>query len=1106
MDTVKPRKRTILFSIAAMLGLLLPATAYAQFETATVLGTVRDSGGAVLPGVTVTLKNNATGIAANAQTDENGAYQFLNVKIGGYKVSAEKQGFSTAVVENIEVAVNARQRVDLTMQPGAVTETVTITDAAQLLETESSVRGQVINRQQIVNLPLNGRSYADLALLVPGVRESNLNQNSIASKRDATFNVNGMRGTFNNFLLDGVDNNAYGTSNQGFSSQVVQLSPDAVAEFKVETNNYSAEFGRSGGATINASLRSGANQFHGTVWEFHRNTVLNARGFFANRTNAPKPTLLRNQFGLTFGGPIIKDRTFFFTDYEGFREISSDVRFATIPTLDLRAGRLGIAVRNPLTGTSYAATDTVPLTPFAQRVMADLPAPNLPGTANNFTRLASNRFYNDKGDAKIDHRFNSRASAFVRVSHRKSNNFEAPTIPGQSGGDGNGFVRVLNQQIGAGVTYAVSPTSLFEFRLGISRTRAGKEPPQIGGPSMREVYGITGLPETSNLTGGLTAQLVGGYTNLGRQATNPQWQHPFVTNPRANYSWVMGRHSLKTGYEYQRINTEVNDVNPLYGRDTYTGSFSRPTGVTTTDSRYNLADFFFGARSQYALCTTFIAQIRQRMHFLYLQDDFKVNPKLTLNLGLRYEYATPQWEAENRLTNFDPTTNTLIAAKDGSIAERALIDPDRNNFAPRLGFAYQLTPKTVARGGYGVSYIHFNRSGGANLLAINGPHWVLAVVEQTPTSANFVPTQAGYPSGLTSPANFNPLISTVFHMIKETRTGYVQTWFLSAQRQITPNMLIDVAYVGNRGLKLLLFADINQARPNNPGENASLQSRRPIPTFSAISTGFPVGYSNYHGLQVKFERRMNRGLYVLNSFTWSKAIDNVSQALEDPNGNSANPQNFRNLRAERGLSAYDQPFNNTTSVVWEAPIGKGRKWGSDLPTALDYVVGGWGVNVINQMTSGQVINLRYTSIPAAYQVTAALAAWQGGVSYRPNIYGSIYPSSGQQTIDNYFNRATVFAATDPTQPGGADPSRPFGTAGRNIGRSHAFYQLDLGLQKQFPLPINETTRVEFRAEFFNLLNKTNFRAANSDRSAAAFGRISSAFPARQIQFALKVVF
>ncbi len=277
---------------------------YAQFETATVLGSVRDQNGAVLAGVTVTLKSLETGSILTGVSDDDGDYQFVNIKIGAYQVSGAREGFSTAVADNVAVTVNARQRVDLTLQPGALSESVVVSDAAALLETDSSVRGQVIGSKQIVTLPLNGRSYADLALLVPGVRESNLNQNSIASKRDASFNVNGLRSTYNNFLLDGVDNNSYGTSNQGFSSQVVQLSPDAVTEFKVETSNYSAEFGRSGGATINVSLRSGTNDFHGTLWEFHRNTVLNARGFFANRNRLAKPNLIRNQFGATFGGPI----------------------------------------------------------------------------------------------------------------------------------------------------------------------------------------------------------------------------------------------------------------------------------------------------------------------------------------------------------------------------------------------------------------------------------------------------------------------------------------------------------------------------------------------------------------------------------------------------------------------------------------------------------------------------------------------------------------------------------------------------------------------------------------------------------------------------------
>src|SRR5215475_703044 len=368
-------------------------TAFAQFDSATVLGAIRDSNGSAISGVTVTLKNIDTGLSVNAQTDGEGNFQFTNVRIGDYRVSAEKQGFSTAVAERVSVTVNARQRVDLTMQPGAVTESVVITDAAQLLETDSSVRGQVVQREQIVNLPLNGRSYANLALLTPGVHESSQNGITTAG-REAAFNVNGLRNTANNFLLDGVDNNALGTSNQSFSSQVVQVSPDAIAEFKVQTNTYSAEFGRSGGAVINASYRTGTNKFHGSAWEVHRNTVLNAVGFF-KPTGGVKPPLLRNQFGFTFGGPIIKDRTFFFGDYEGFRQIQKNLVFSTIPTLAQRQGILTVAVHDPVTGTDYAAGTAIPMTAFARKVLNELPAPLTSGASNNFSELVLNRLYSD---------------------------------------------------------------------------------------------------------------------------------------------------------------------------------------------------------------------------------------------------------------------------------------------------------------------------------------------------------------------------------------------------------------------------------------------------------------------------------------------------------------------------------------------------------------------------------------------------------------------------------------------------------------------------------------------------------------------------------------
>jgi hypothetical protein len=1116
----------VLLTICLLLG-LGTTQVFAQFDTATVLGTVRDANGAVLPTVTVTLKNLATGISTTTQTDGDGNYQFINVRIGTYRVSAERQGFSTAVAEKVEVAVNARQRVDLAMQPGAVTETVVITDAAQLLETESSERGQVVQKQQIVSLPLNGRSYANLVLLAPGVRESNQNA-ATGGGREAAFNVNGLRNTFNNFLLDGIDNNAYGTSNQGFSSQVVQVSPDAVAEFKVQTNTYSAEFGRSGGAVINAAYRSGTNEFHGALWEFHRNTVLNAVGFF-KPVSGVKPPLIRNQFGFAFGGPIIKDRTFFFLDYEGFRQVAKDVSFSTLPTQLQRQGILTVDVRVPYdfvdstgatvrAGTVFRAGERIPMTSFARKVLTELPAPNIARTEtnfnNNFSDLVTNRNFNDKFNLKLDHKFSDKLNGFVRLSHRKVNEFNGPTIPGPSGSGGNGYINVLNQQFVVGTTYAFTNGSALEVRFGVSKIEGGKRPPLSGGPSVRELYGIAGLPDDRTVTGGLTTQTVTGFSQLGRQATNPQFQNPFTYNPRVNYTFALGRHSLKTGYEYLAVNTDVQDTNPLMGLDTYASQFSRPA-TAGANAVYNLSDFYFGARGQYEFANLLVVEMQRRLHYAYVQDDFKVSQRLTLNLGVRYEFATPYTEAQNRLSNFDPATKTIIQAKDGSLYDRSLVDPDYNNFAPRLGFAYNLLDKTVVRGGYGIGYVHFNRIGSADLLATNFPQITRANVTQNaalPLCAGtvfadncFRPTQAGYPTNLPN--------NVVLFTPRESRTSYIQNWQLSVQRELPWQMLLDVAYVGNHAVKLILLADYNQARPLTTAELAlpaaqrpSLDARRPIQGFRSISAVLPAAYSNYHALQVKFERRFAQGFYLLNSFTWSKAIDNASQVLEEPGGNTGTPQNVYNIRADRGPGAYDQPFNNTTSFVFDLPFGKGRAWLSDLPYALDAVLGGWTLTGINNMSSGQAINFRYTPSP----VTANLPSFIGGVALRPNLVGNPLLPKDERTIDRWFNTEAVRL---PTQ------DQPFGNAGRNIGRGPSFYQFDLGLQKRFALPvINESSNLEFRAEFFNLFNKTNFgspsgtatgivfRPDGTLQTAGGFGTIRSTFPARQIQFALKLSF
>jgi hypothetical protein len=1081
--------------IAAIVAILAsPTASFAQFDTASVLGTVRDSTGAVVPGATVTLKNAGTGITATTVSGENGEYQFLNVRIGGYTVRAELQGFAAAEAEDVQVTVNARLRVDLALKVGNVGETVVVTGAATLLESESSDRGQVIGKEQIVNLPLNGRAYADLALLSPGVRRS-----AISESRDASFNVHGLRSAVNSFILDGVDNNSYGTSNQGFSNQVVQLSPDAVEEFKVQTNNFSAEFGRTGGAVVNASMRSGTNQFRGTAWEFNRNDALNAVGFF-KPSSGVKPKLNRNQYGFVFGGPLVRNRTFFFADYEGFRQISKVMTFATLPTMAQRQGNLGKPVVNPLTGESFpdGVIPASAMTAFARAVLAGLPEPTLPGTANNFDSLPRREDFNDKFDVKVDHQFGPRMTAFARFSHRKLENFEPPPIPGETGSPSNAFVHVLNQQGAAGFTFTVTPTSLLEVRLGISRTEAGKEPPGVGGPTMLDLYGITGLPTDPRFAGGLTEQGVTGWTTWGRQNSNPQFQDPSVLNPRINYSWIHGRQSFKSGYEYQAINTQIDDFNPKYGRDTYGGQFSRPSTAAADPATYNLADFMFGLRNTYALINPFIANLRQRMHFAYLQDDFKATDRLTLNLGLRYEFATPQWEKDNFLTNFDPDTNTLVQAKDGSIYDRALVNPDRNNFAPRLGMAFSLDSKTVLRSGYGVSYIHFNRLGGENLLSFNGPHVVALNITQQPSqglcTGNQAPatcfrtTQQGYPEGLNVPANFSTLNARVNYIPRDNPTGSVQSWHLTVQREILPKLLVDVGYVGNKSRDIMILGDYNQARPNAAAENATLQARRPITGFQEIQIAWGGGEGDYHAMQVKVEQRYSRGLYLLNSFTWSRARDNASGHLEVQNNDNSRV-NYRNLAAEFGRSGYDQPINNTTSFVWELPFGKDRRFASDMNPVLEGVFGGWRLVGINTMTSGSPVNLSYSP--------SGIFSVSGSPTYRPNLLGDPLTPSDQRTISNYLNGANVEIPTDRTQP--------FGNAPRNAVRGPAFFQFDLGLHKALGLG-RENTRLELRLEAFNLLNKTNFSTPNANRSNTNFGTITGTAPARQIQLGVKLHF
>lgn len=875
-------RRYVCLITALCLFILSSFPAAAQFETATVLGYVRDSSGAVILKATVTLINQEKQTRVSVKTDAKGAYQFTDVILGQYKISAQADGFDTSTTDVFPVQVNAHQRVDVTLRNGSVSEVVTVSGAAGLLETDNSERGQVIATREVENLPLNGRAYADLAALVPGVRR-NILENSTDSSRDASFNVNGQRSEFNNFLLDGLDNNAYGTSNQGFSNEAIPPSPDAINEFKVETDNYSAEYGRSAGAVINVSIRSGTNQFHGKVYDYIRNTVFNAIGPFTPPTNPltgkpQKPILIRNQFGAAVGGPIWKDHTFFFADYEGTRQIVHAVMQATVPTA-LQNGTSPIAqanggytflsgsstengtpvpIRNPYTGQIYNGVipfNDPSVSPFAKSILAALPNPNVPGDplTNNYASLPADTINDDKGDIRVDHTFSQKTTAFARYSEHQGIITSPPNIQGPAGGNSNGSVHIFNQQIAGGITRIFSQSSILDARFAFTRTDGGKFPYGQNLPSLMK--NIPGLPTDSVVARSLNAQSVGQYSQFGNQGSNPQYQNPYIFNPKLNYTLVRGRQTLKMGYEYQAIFTTIDDFNPTDGQDTYSGNFSYGGLNATTFSSANagtkqaadLADFIFGAPNSYQLNNFVNVHLNQRMHYLYLQDDIRVNSQLTVNAGLRYELVTPQWESNNLLANFNPASNTLVTASPGSIYNRALVNMPKRDFAPRFGFAFTATPKTVFRGGYGLSYAQFNREGGENLLVYNLPNIVNTNVNQAPIQGNpgilgtatalpvCTPAQAtatynpsnpspcfrtsdqGFPTGFTNPANVtaaSTLNTQARYIPANLPTGYVQAWHLTVQQQLNPSTTFEASYVGEHGVKLQVLADYNQANPN----------------------------------------------------------------------------------------------------------------------------------------------------------------------------------------------------------------------------------------------------------------------------------------------------
>jgi hypothetical protein len=1102
----------IRFTILALAFCAAGLPAHGQSETAEVLGTVKDATGATVSGADVTLANQGTGIQAKTTTDDKGDYDFLNVAVGEYQVAVGHAGFSKFTTD-VRVDVDSRQRVDVALQVGETNQTVVVTGAAAALDTDSSDHGQIINTAAVAELPLIGRNYADLALLSTNAIKSPIaiSFGPTGTPREGAFNINGMRSTYNTFLLDGEDNNAYSTSNQGYSAQVVQPSPDAIAEFKVITSNYSAEYGRAGGAVVDAVMRSGTNQFHGSVYEFLRNTVLNATGFLFSP--APKNPLERNQYGASVGGPVLKNRIFFFGDYEGFRQNLRYNNFDSIPTAAEVSGVLPVSVVDPLTNVVYPAGSTIPiatLNPFAAAVLSQLPptSPGLTGASNNLLEQLLITDNDSKYDVKLDGKINETMSAFLRFSERWDTQYYEPDIPGPSGGNGNGHIKADDQNLSVGYTWTPTPTSIVEARFGLSHIAAGKSPVTLGEQSMFALYGITGLPTGSNLTGGLNSQAVSGLSQFGRQTSNPQFQNPTSFGPKFSFSKIAGRHSFKIGYEFLAIRTEILDVNPLYGEDTYAGQFSKPTcaqlgmgtgcTIASNSTAYDLADFIFATPSQINLGNDDVVNLRQHIQALYFQDDYRVTSKLTLNLGLRWDYATPLYERNNNYSDFNPATDTMTPATNGSIFQRSLVHPDYKNFGPRIGLAYSILPKTVFRAAYGISYDYFNRVGSA-LEGINAPQALFGVISQSipaggPVPSNFLTTQNSFTTGIDNPANFNPLVSNVVYIPANSPWPYIQTWFAGIQQEITKSTIFEIDYNGNHSLDLPIIADYNQAAPDVAG-NQSIAARVPIPTFGPITWVDPVGNNNYNGLSLRAEHRFTGGLYFLNSFTWGKALGDSEQALEYYSGYvEANPQNIHDLAAEYGPSSFDVKLNNVTSIVYQLPFGRGQKFGSGMNRGEDAALGGWEINFINTAHTGTPLNVYYA--PTSTQSVSSLSNdYRGEPFLRPNVSGSATSQTTAQMLNTFFAGYTFT-----TPPANA----PFGDLSRNDFRAPGFEQLDFSADKSFR--IREGTSFQFRAEFFNVLNHTNFGIPNTVTTASAFGTIRSTYPARQIQFGAKLLF
>jgi hypothetical protein len=1092
----------------AVICCLAPPEAGAQAVTGTILGTVKDTTGAVVPGATVTVTNTGTGFSRALVTDRHGEYNAPSIPTGTYSVTAEITGFKKVTKTNVLLGVDQKVRIDVGLEVGGLEEVVEIQAETPLLQTSSSDLGTTVVEEQIKTLPLNMRNFVPLTRTVPGVLRGNPGSNidgagSLAWRASASFSANGQRTRDNNYLLDGVDNNE-----TWLQTVVIFPNVDALDEFKLQTSTYSAEFGRSLGGVVNIQIKSGTNDFHGSVYEFFRDDGMDANNFFNNRAGRPKADLRQNQFGGTIGGPIIKDRTHFFADYQGLRITSGQTYLSTVPTAKMRQGdfsELNRIIFDPLTGQPFPG-NIIPqdrMDPAARNTMQQLyPEPNTAGTVaatgqniNNYLINPNLERQDNQFDVKVNHRLAENNRFFVRYSYMKTHRFLPATLPhGDSGatfgaGDGN----IKGQGLAFNDTHTFSPNLLNEFRFGWSSIKFNMTSIDYG-LNLAEQMGIPGI-NYNEATSAMTRMTFQNIRNLGANGNQP-----LITNQNDfqifdNVTWVKGRHTWKFGGSVTFRSREILNADSITGVWAFNNNMTSNCAGTVsgctlaTNTGFDVASFLLGYATSFTR-NLFDAETyteKRPEWALYVQDDFRVNSRLTLNLGLRWDVFEPWVEIEDRQSNFDESNGTFVVASDdatiaGVHVGRALQTYSKSDLGPRFGFAWDVkgTGRTLLRGGVGMFW-NYTVGGTSSSKAQNPPFLQSTALTASPNT-NFSPSLilsngAPPPPGVDPSRPASGTTRSIFDI--NFRDGYTINWNLNVQQQLGTNYMVELAYAGARGRQYILKDDPNEAPAVVGVTNSNVN--RPYatlaPALRSIGQVQSDGELDYHGLLLKVQRRYANGFSLLGSYAFSKSID-----INSDNDGGVTVLNVYNARGyNRAVSDYDNTHNLSLSGMYELPGGSNK------------LVAGW-----------QVSGIVYWRTGYPFTVTQNQGVLSTGTGNRPNTVGD--GTLSDPTIERWFNTDAYVRPLDTTGT--------FGDTGRNTLRGPGQFNIDLSIIKHTRFGKYD---LELRAEAFNVLNHAQFAARpNSQIGNAAVATISSMLQnpscalcgttERQIQLAAKLSF